>query len=502
MTSTSIVNLTKEQELVVVSRDKFIQVVACPGSGKTHTLIYRCKYLPADSKKLFIAFNKEVSVEIQGRMDKLQVENAKSQTFHGFALAQIMRSPKSFGFGAKPSVLTDPAYLATVRAYRSKGSSTSKFFRSWDDIQVDKEVFLQMERLYYDSEIDRTVKQGFNLHDPVSVTRHHSAKAVQDYRAELMATNQCTFNMMGRLIAQNRGKIVNYYDHILVDETQDVDRFQFDTLMALMKSQKMQTITFVGDPRQVLYTFRGCIPGIFDKLAAVEPQFKRFPLSVNFRSVDEVIEHAETICQVGMSGVRGKSPGSVYTEPNHVQQTGMMDTRKFLPPGADHTTDLTDYAVLCRYNRDVYKWKIKFLKDGIPFYVIRGSGGKEENFWDTHYMKAALLGKEQGMTVEEFFNTPDWTQFQVTQSSLEDTSFFQEAMDDVRWIYTLSFRELEEAKKAVDSPSGVRLSTIHKVKGKEFSSVLVYNAAKYRVAEPFVYYVACTRAKDKLLVFN
>lgn len=498
-------NLTPEQEQVVISRAKFIQVVACPGSGKSTTLVHRCKFLPENDKKLFIAFNTEVKSEIEERMIKLGVKNSKSMTFHGFALGQIMRHPQSFGFsGKKVDVLKDPNSFNIVKQHRVK-QKNSKFYRSWEDMDVDDELFKQMERMYYDSEIDRVLASKFKLGDPASTQRYHTALAVKDFRRELISQNKVTFNMMGRLVAQNRGKIVNFYDHILVDESQDIDRFQFDSCMALHKSKKLQSITFVGDEKQAIYQFRGVIPNIFDKLKAVEPKFERFGLSVNFRSVDQVINHAESIFNVGMHGVRGSAGGSLFVEPppptvNHA--TGQMDTKRFLPSNVNFSTDLAEHAVLCRFNRDVYKWKIKFLKEGVPFFVIRGASAGPDGFWDTPHMKNALSYKERMLDLDDFFASTEWQQFVLTMENIEDKTYFQEAQDDVRWLFTLTFNELNDAKKSVDSPNGVRISTIHKVKGKEFGSVLVYNAMKYKEAEPFLYYVACTRAKDNLYIYN
>src|SRR4028119_587099 len=62
-------------------------VAAVPGSGKTTTLIKGANYIPNYLKSRFLAFNKHIAQELQGKLPR----HIKSSTIHSLGLSSICR---------------------------------------------------------------------------------------------------------------------------------------------------------------------------------------------------------------------------------------------------------------------------------------------------------------------------------------------------------------------------------------------------------------------------
>lgn len=62
-----------------------------------------------------------------------------------------------------------------------------------------------------------------------------------------------------------RQRILAHFEHLLIDEFQDTNDQQWRILTALAGQPGQGRITFVGDPQQSIYAFRGADPGVFER---------------------------------------------------------------------------------------------------------------------------------------------------------------------------------------------------------------------------------------------
>ena len=99
--------------------------------------------------------------------------------------------------------------------------------------------------------------------------------------------------------AQTNFAAVNYlklyrdrirFKNILVDEFQDTDEVQMKIFEMLIDGS--QTVTFVGDPDQSIYGFRGSDNKFFERLLN-DDEFKRVDLQVNYRTPQNIIDFNE-----------------------------------------------------------------------------------------------------------------------------------------------------------------------------------------------------------------
>ena len=81
--------LTKEQ-LNIINSTGNIKINAVAGSGKTTTIIEYAKARPANSRILYLAFNKSVKLEAKKKFAEMGLINVKVETAHSLAYKHIV----------------------------------------------------------------------------------------------------------------------------------------------------------------------------------------------------------------------------------------------------------------------------------------------------------------------------------------------------------------------------------------------------------------------------
>lgn len=85
------------------------------------------------------------------------------------------------------------------------------------------------------------------------------------------------------------------YDHVLVDEFQDINPLDLALVKAIVERNKA-TITIVGDDDQALFEWRGATPEyILDPSRFFGRKFSTFTLSVNYRSPKNIVERSQKL---------------------------------------------------------------------------------------------------------------------------------------------------------------------------------------------------------------
>jgi DNA helicase-2/ATP-dependent DNA helicase PcrA len=99
-------------------------------------------------------------------------------------------------------------------------------------------------------------------------------------------------------------RLANAFDHILVDEYQDVNELQVDVLRGLRSGDPR--IAVVGDDAQALYSFRAAEPRHILEFDNVFPGAKTVVLETNYRSSQQILDVANAVgaeASVGFSAV-------------------------------------------------------------------------------------------------------------------------------------------------------------------------------------------------------
>jgi DNA helicase-2/ATP-dependent DNA helicase PcrA len=255
-------------------------IVAGPGAGKTRTLTHRLAHLiekGADARRcLAITFTRRAAAELGERLEALLGERARGiavRTFHGLgfdilrAEHQLLELPAAFR-------IADAALAAEILGGRF-ALSKSEARRTFEALGAARRRRLFGGRV--DGELPR-----------ISIETYRSLLADAGYvdlEDLLMLPVELLDDEPERAaVWQQR------FDHLAVDEYQDVDPVQYRLLRQLVPASG--NICAIGDPDQSIYRFRGAEVSFFLRFGEDFPGARTVTLENNYRSQPAIVEAA------------------------------------------------------------------------------------------------------------------------------------------------------------------------------------------------------------------
>ena len=279
--------LSKEQLRAATFTKSDILLAAGPGSGKTHTMTSRIMYLTDicgidPSSILVITFTKDAATGMQKRFfDSSEYPLPVAfGTFHSVFYNMIRQSQRN----NLPKILYDRnrseiagsvvrKYIASGETRDYKGTisdfinavsvykNTLDVNRACELMKDAKGLFPDMFRYY------ENIRRKSNLLDFDDM--------VYDCRSLLMHDRSFI------------RKWQNRFSHILIDEFQDINKAQYETVNLLAGNRTR--IFAVGDDDQSIYGFRGSEPSIL-KNYLEDRKAVLMHLNTNFRSADRIVK--------------------------------------------------------------------------------------------------------------------------------------------------------------------------------------------------------------------
>lgn len=261
-----VLSLSPEQTTVLAAEEALVSVIACPGSGKTTTVVHKAAaWLSGGVDPTSIAlitFTRLAAREMRERLRALvgkACDDVFIGTFHAFCFQVVCRHWDKLGYGSNRLMVLDDEDADTM-------------LRRALEAVKDKRVTVAKKAL-----------QDYGCGRGVTVP------VVEAYEAILRAENACDYSLLAacitRLLAHDeiRAELQHRCRFLIVDEYQDADKLQ--DLFYLSVATKLVR---VGDPFQAIYSWRGADPAVLGSGG-------RFcHLSVNRRSSPEIVEAAES----------------------------------------------------------------------------------------------------------------------------------------------------------------------------------------------------------------
>ncbi|MBL8501522.1 MAG: ATP-dependent helicase [Nitrosomonas sp.] len=280
-------DLNPEQE-AAIQENGSVFLVACPGSGKTHTLIFKIAYelsrLQSNKQYVIaITYTHRAADEIHDRIETLGVDTSQLWigTIHSFCLEWIL---KPYGI------------------YNDALSQGFRVIDSHDREKILIELcrpYLNPRITYWDCDFYFT-KDGYVLTCPQN-WKHESLHAILGKYFKILSDNhQIDFELIlyyaYQLITNHlaiSALLSRLFTIILVDEFQDTKQIQYLIIASIIKAGRGSTQTFiVGDPNQAIYTSLGGYPiaaADFQTISGIE--LKELALSKNYRSSERIINY-------------------------------------------------------------------------------------------------------------------------------------------------------------------------------------------------------------------
>jgi DNA helicase II / ATP-dependent DNA helicase PcrA len=295
--------LNDEQRSAVQHYDGPALVIAGAGSGKTKTVVHRIAYLMQEhgvypQQILAVTFTNKAAGELKERVEHLIGPPAKDlwvSTFHSACL-RILRS-----YGEKIDlqhgfvIYDDNDQLDILKdifeTVSGLGDSNPRIVRSLID-RAKSNMWSPNEFLQKGSATFGNMVSGI----PIELV----AEAYDRYEMRLRRANAVDFNdILGRTVELFENfpdvldKVQQRAAFIHVDEYQDTNHVQYNLTRLL--ANKYQNLMVVGDPDQSIYSFRAAdIRNILDFQQDYNGA-KVYRLELNYRSVGNVLNVANTL---------------------------------------------------------------------------------------------------------------------------------------------------------------------------------------------------------------
>lgn len=369
-------SLTKQQLAAVQAREQCVLVQACPGSGKTTLLVARIQHLiesgAQPSRIVALMFNRTVRQQFIERLSKTESVDCTAvhiHTFHSFAYAMLVaRDPKrvsAIGTAEQfMQVCHEISCDQTVQKFKGAQNLTSTLVA---DIigRLSNGLFglgSQQDPALNVSQLD---KAAFELY------QQRCRKYNLIFEADLL---YCLVSL-----TENDTELSNemsqYFDHIMIDEAQDMNWAQITLAMCLKAPESNFTVVYDYD--QSIYGFLGAKPQfVTEQLAKHFQNAKLYPLSTTFRygpvvaALSSKLMHSSpnwsgqhTIAAPGL-----ESHVKLYSPTSNSADVAGQCIQAHLETGVG----LNDIAVLVRSYGQTHELCMNLMLRGIAFRVDGG----------------------------------------------------------------------------------------------------------------------------------
>jgi DNA helicase-2/ATP-dependent DNA helicase PcrA len=172
-------------------------------------------------------------------------------------------------------------------------------------------------------------------------------------------------------------RIRNRFDHVLVDEVQDINRLQAELLLALKPQGR--GLTAVGDDAQSIYAFRGAeVQQMLDFPQRFDPPAQVITLSRNYRSTPQILNASNAVIELAArrfpkslwsTRADGCAPRLVTVEDEAAQARGVADA---VLAQREAGLVLKRQAVLFRTGTHSAPLELELTRRGIPFVKYGG----------------------------------------------------------------------------------------------------------------------------------
>lgn len=378
--------LNAQQREAASFGDGPLRIIAGPGTGKTTTLTARVEVLlergVLPERILLLTFTRRSAREIVSRVRAIrgseQARRVAGGTFHSLAHRTLRHHHGSLGLAEGFGVLDHADSADLMDLIRGEMGIQS------GERRLPKKATLAA--LY-----SRTVNTGIPLAQVMLENTPWCADQVEEvaslfnnFMARKRALGLLDFDdllLYWRVAVQDDTlgkKLAGAYDHILVDEFQDVNRLQLDVLVGLRHEDPR--VTLVGDDAQAIYGFRGASPHYlldadhyFDRLTTIT-------LGLNYRSSKAILDVANALAADAPQGfsavlqeaspVQGATPPLLVHCADERQQSEVVTDR--ILELYEEGVMLQEQAVLFRASHHSADLELELSRRRIPFVKYGG----------------------------------------------------------------------------------------------------------------------------------
>ncbi len=434
-------NLTAEQQKIIESQGN-IKINAVAGSGKTTTVIEYANTRPANSKILYIAFNKSVKLEAIEKFRLKGLTNVKVETAHSLAYQYIVRK-YNYSVRNQSYRISEVADILNLQGVGEKHTE----YMIANHINKFVSYFLNSDKRYV-SELDyRKIVSSKNAKTFVSNNYKYIARQTQLFLSRMdKGEIEIIHDFYLKKFQLSNPKL--NFDYILFDEGQDSSAVMLDIFL-----NQEATKVIVGDTHQQIYTWRHAVNSL------EKADFKTFNLSTSFRFSEDIANLANKTIQL-------KSKLNLASD---VKIIGKGSNSKLETKAIIARTNLGLLVKAIKYISDRKNPKPIYFEGNINSYTYADDGA-------SLYDVLALYNNEKSRIKDTVIRSmPDLDELEDYIEKTEDiqlsmmVQIVKEYGNQIpKLINTLKSWQVENDEK---QNAKIIFSTVHKCKGMEYDSI-------------------------------
>lgn len=300
---------------------------------------------------------------------------------------------------------------------------------------------------------------------------------------------------------------------LVIDEAQDMDKHEYELILALMNHNEEMRVIAVGDDDQNIYEFRGASSKYLE-LFIKEQKAQKTELIENYRSKANLVEFTNQFVET--ISKRLKNTAIIP----HSTEVGLIKIIKYsgdqmIEPLIESITksDLAGTScILTHTNSDALQITGLLLYKGLPAKLIQTNDGFNlTNILEIRYFMDQLILNSDTYTISDetwkYAKKKLWEKYKNSSNiglCINLIKDFELSHPRIKYLsdFDIFVRESKLEDFSETKGESVFVSTIHKAKGKEFDNVFLVlkNFKPDSDAKKRELYVGMTRAKQNLTI--
>ena len=547
--------LNQEQKLAAEHSSSRLLVLAGPGTGKTSTLVGRYLYLLKQGvepeKILCCAFSRKAADEIRSRINTergTDLEQDNLTTFHALGNRIVRNHSALIGLNPPETILSQAFQrVAIIRGIRIENEEVLN--ETDEDREINNTEILSQIDIFRQNLLD-VEDAGVKASETSDTLLNLAARIYPFYEKHLTDNNKIDFERMIQYAikildqdAKGNKQIVKKYEHVLVDEFQDINFSQKRMMDRILEGGAKYWV--VGDDDQAIYGWRGSDVKFILGFEQDYPGAKKVNLKQNYRSGRSIVYLAKELASYLTSRhdkmltavTEAKGQARIFDFANEeTEASGVVDLIRSRKEAGVNNNEI---AVLARTNQLPAAVAAKLALADIPYFTKDGSGLFSDKY-SKQLISAIAISDGQNLDrryaikisnqLESFASnlaTNPWpvkvaslSTFLTNRISGSDKLTDDEKLEATEQVkihkdYLASyagsdvvFEKLNAFTNATENSDAVYVGTIHGAKGLEWNSVFIigweesvlpHSLAVNRLDEERrLAYVGITRAKEYL----
>ena len=285
---------SKEQKSAIHFKDGPALVLAGPGSGKTTVIVNRIislikEHSVSPSLILVITFTKAAAKSMRQRFLSLTGESYVSVTFGTFHAVFFSMLRHAYNYSAGSIIKADIQYNYI------RNAAMGFELEYPDENEMVTGIISEISRV-------KSNRLCIDTYEAVSCPAATFRLIYKKYENMLISRRMIDYDDMIIMCYELLSKRADYrkawqdkYKYILVDEFQDINKAQYDTIKLI--AGKQANLFVVGDDDQSIYAFRGSKPDIMLGLSTEYRDIVQMYLNTNYRCSSEIVAGARSLIE-------------------------------------------------------------------------------------------------------------------------------------------------------------------------------------------------------------